>query len=130
MTKADNVRGQAEMNLLLFDVNRAYEDQESHANVALGKAQEALESFRYMDDRRGEARVWLKCANLHKDCRMFEVALSEAQQSLMIGRNLKDADLKEQASMIMTIIYAHQNKAHLSPHREDALALLHEIGEA
>lgn len=125
--ESGNWKGQAGCAPLLFKVHCCFEDQ---VNDALGAAQVGIDLFRELGDAKGEASLWLSCAEVHLRARMHDACLEEAQEALMLFRDLADQSGEDAANTVITEVYCQKGKPQLAPNRPEAVQLLHRMAEA
>mmetsp|Transcript_661 Transcript_661/g.2328 ORF Transcript_661/g.2328 Transcript_661/m.2328 type:complete len:576 (+) Transcript_661:41-1768(+) len=128
--QARDYQGQASTYVTLFLAHRSQEDQDAHANEALELAGDALDLFRQLGDRKGEADIWTLIAETHLAYGMQEEAMQEAQEALMICRDLKDKKGQDKANIVLTEVYIRRGEPALAPLHGEGLELLGHIASA
>merc|ERR1719400_143699 len=96
--KRGNHRGLAGCAALKFLAHNSLAD---HSNEALEEGQNGINLFRELGDTKGEADMWLNVSGVHFSSKMYDEVLHEAQEALMLYRDIKDKTGMETANFIL-----------------------------
>eukprot|EP00933_Yihiella_yeosuensis_P049971 TRINITY_DN4772_c0_g1_i1.p1 TRINITY_DN4772_c0_g1~~TRINITY_DN4772_c0_g1_i1.p1 ORF type:complete len:636 (-),score=137.61 TRINITY_DN4772_c0_g1_i1:405-2171(-) len=124
------LRGEAAVAPLLVTALRSQEDHAVYASRAMEAVEDGLELCCRVGDQQATAELQLQASEISLEEGLLERALEQAQEAVMIFRELEDWQGEERANAVLSEVYSIRQQPELSPNRLEALELVRTLTHA